>query len=151
MDKIIDTRATISTLGRLLCWMLVLTGRYTYTPTSRDLTPAEIPPPENDIRITTVGGRRIEVQAYHFIAVREPASFIYGVGEKTSTATGEWSRYCGKIEPVGHTTEAGMRSPGKYELQYIFKHRDGSIVRIFRSDLVKVDSSEGPGLWCTGV
>ncbi len=134
-----------------LCCMLQLTGCYTYTPISRESIPDEMPPPENDIRISTMDGRTIDVQAYHFVAVQEPASFIYGIGESSPTPTGEFSAYCGKFEPIAHSTESARRSGGEYEPQDVFTLRDGSIVRMFGSDLVKVDSSAGPGLWCTGV
>ncbi len=151
MNIIINTRLIIVPLILLLCSMQILTGCFSYSAITREAGSPEDPAPDDDIRILTVDGQTIESDAYHFMAVRERTSFIYGIGIRYRLgATGSFSPYHGVIDTAGEPTEVPSLSRAPHESMVVFRIHDDSSLRIRKSDLLIIDSSKETGLWCIG-
>ncbi len=148
MKKITSMRQ-IEAWGILTYSMLILTGCYTYS-SLRDSSPADIPPPQYDIRVKTIDECAIEVRGYHFVAVQKPKSFLYGAGLRVTQGVSEAAPFHGEIDAVGPPTKVTSKYGGRNDTVFVFKLQDGSTVRIGKSDLMSIDSSRGPGLWCAG-
>ncbi len=114
-----------------------------------------VPSPNQSIVVRTTGGREIEVPEYHFIEVKQPSDFVFGVGERTLKGGSATTLFNGRFLPVSRHDEAVLEaySWGRSERirSFVFVLPDSSTVRMKESDCVIVDSMQGAGLWCTGV
>ncbi len=143
-----------SMLVIVLCPMLLLQGCYSYS-TFTQGSPETIPPPDNTIAVSTADGNDYEIEPYHFVAVREPSSFIFGSGERAGKGSTEFHRFTGFAHPLATSRYTALTPTrwGSTEKDPCINAvcDDGSTVRILEHDCVFVDSATGPGLWCKGL
>ncbi len=151
MKKILYLPNLTISVAILFCSMIISTGCAGYSLIGSGPSTTAIPPQDNRIEVTTIDGRSIDVKEYHFLAVRQPANFIYGVGLLSAPDSSQFTPYRGKIDAVGEPTEVILEHSSPKDSAEVFKLRDGSTARILKSELIYVDSSKGTGLWCVGL
>jgi hypothetical protein len=125
-------------------------GCYSFSALNDVESVQKIPPPEETILVHTYGGRDIKLEAYHFVEVREPSEYVYGVGERAGKGSSRFVPFCGKIRPVSRNTEIILLPWGttsRSVSRFVFTLEDGSIVRMEEPECIVVDSAGGPGLW----
>ncbi len=150
MERIHPMRSYIASttlIAGIACCMLVLEGCYGYS-ALKDEGYAEAPQ-EEEILVHRKHGQDTRLEPHHFIEVREPSNFVYGVGERAGKDSSHYVPFCGKIHPIARKTQtfsAGDIGPQR-ATRLIFTLQDSSIVRMEEPDCIVVDSARGTGLW----
>ncbi len=142
-------------IAALAVCVILYGGCTSYTSITRDGEAWAVPSSNQSIMVRMFGGKEIEVPENHFIEVREPSSFVYGVGERSWRTGSSDVPFTGKFTPIAQHEERVLEaySWGRSERirSFVFVLPDSSTVRMKESDCVIVDSAEGKGLWCVGV
>ena len=130
--------------------LLGLEGCYSFSALNDGGSVQKIPPPDETILVHTNDGRDIKLEPYHFVEVREPSEYAYGVGERAGKDSSRFVPFCGRIRPISRNTEiipipwgTTFRSVSRF----VFTLEDGSIVRMEEPECIVVDSAGGIGLW----
>ncbi len=129
--------------------MLVLEGCYSSTTLSRYYLTTI--PQSDAIQVHTTDGKEIHLEPNRWIVVNDPGNFIYGVGERAVNRSKEFVPFSGKFRYIYRNVQESESQAGYLNPWPLwFRLADSSIVRANPADCIVVDSSLGPGLWCTG-
>jgi hypothetical protein len=130
-----------------LCSMLILEGCYSFSGLNNGKDAQNIPSSEKAILVHTGDGQDIEIEPYHFVDVREPSDFVYGVGERAGKHMSRFQQFTGRLDPVDRISELHTLPDGTPVSRFIFTLPDSSIVRMDANDCVMINTAGGTGLW----
>ncbi len=133
---------------------ILFTGCYSYQAVKPDEGQRLLDSDSAAIQVTTVSGSVIDLDAGHYITVREPEEFTYAVGVLRWTAMAIPSPFHGKVDAKSFwKTDTTLWLSENTLITgpiYTFITRSGAAIRAPEANVLFVKKSDGAGLWCTG-
>jgi hypothetical protein len=154
ISLIASSRRTIALVVTLLCIGVIAQGCFTYEGATKEELAQLKRDSRESISIGLTDGSSVHLDAYHYVWVDAPDTFMFGKGVIVDSATGESRDYAGRMPSVAPASTTEKVSSGWGRVERIkcreFRAVGGSIVRASDRDLVTVESDTTPTIWYNG-